>query len=102
MVTHPIYVRRENYRGSNPRLKAKASAHNRDAAQLEQYVNELLQKQVEPIRTYLWHEISQGVGLSYELVEKLGYSIDCGSGGFTAIKSGMTYEQAMSSIGRGI
>lgn len=98
MVTYPAYVGRESYSGSNQRLRAKASSHNRDAVKLEHYVNELLQKQAEPIRTYLWHEIAQGVGLSYDVVEKLGYSIDCGSNGFTAIKLGMTYEQAMAAI----
>jgi hypothetical protein len=98
MVTHPIYVRRESYRGANQKLRAKAAAHNRDAAQLENHVNELLQKQDEPIKVYLWHEIAQGVGLSYDTVAKLGYSIDGGSNGFTAIKAGMTYEQAMVTI----
>lgn len=100
MVTYPIYVRRESYRGSNQRLRNKASAHNRDAAQLEEYVNDLLQNQSKPIQTYLWHEIAEGVGLSYDVVQKLGYSIDGGSSGFTAIKPGMTYEQAMASVGQ--
>ena len=98
MVTYPASVRRELYRGSNQRLRTKATSHNRDAAKLEHYVKELLQKQVEPIRTYLWHEIAQGVGLPHDVVEKLGYSIDCGSYGFTAIKLGMTYEQAMATV----
>lgn len=98
MVTYPINVRRENYRGANQRLRTKALTHNRDAAQLEQYVNELLRNQEEPIKVYLWHEISHGSGLSHDVVASLGYSIDCGSSGFTAIKPGISYEQAMATI----
>lgn len=98
MVDYPISVRRQNYHGANQKLRAKAAAHNRDASQLEKHVNALLLKQVEPIRVYLWHEIAPGVGLPYDVVAELGYSIDAGSNGFTAIKPGMSYPQAIAAI----
>lgn len=95
MKTHPIYVSRNSYRGADPKKRAKAISENHDAALLEGYVNQLLLKQEAPIQVYSWTEISQGCGLSYGTVERLGFSIDGGSNGFTAWRHDLTYEQAM-------
>ena len=95
MKTHPIYVSRNAYRGSDPKKRAKAISENRDAALLESYVNQLLLKQEAPICIYSWMEISQGCGISYSTVERLGFSIDCGSNGFTAWRHDLTYDQAI-------
>ncbi|MDB0527206.1 hypothetical protein LBW56_10940 [Ralstonia solanacearum] len=84
MKTYPIHVGRSNYRGSDPKKRAKAMAHNRDAELLESRANTLLQNQTEPVRTYLWMELATATGLSYDRVAELGYSIDGGSGGFRA------------------
>lgn len=98
MVTHPISVRRNNYRGSDARKRAKTHAENRDANQLEQHINTMLLNQKEPIKVYLWGEIARDTGMSYDTVARLGYSIDGGSGGFTAWRHDMTYEQAMEAV----
>lgn len=67
---------------------------NLEASALEQYVNELLLKQEEAIRVYLWAEIASGCGLPSETVARLGYSIDGGSGGSAAWRHDLTSEQA--------
>lgn len=95
MKTHPIYIPRNSYRGSDAKKRAKAASENRDAALMEEHVNQLLLKQEEPIRVYSWMEISQGCGLSYSTVERLGFAIDGGSNGFTAWRHDLTYEEAM-------
>lgn len=95
MKTHPIHIARNSYRGTDPKKRAKAISENRDAVLLEDYVNQLLLKQQAPIQVYSWMEISQGCGLTYNTVERLGFSIDCGSNGFTAWRHDLTYEQAM-------
>lgn len=95
MVQHPIYVRRTNYRGSDKKKLAKVVEMNRVAAELERHINEMLLEQKEPIKSYLWHEISVRTGYSFELVSRLGFAIDGGSNGFTAIRYDMTYEQAI-------
>jgi len=88
-------VARSNYRGSDTRKRTKATAHNRDAALLESSANDLLRKQTEAVRTYLWMELATATGFSCDRVAELGYSIDGGSGGFTAWRHDMEYEAAM-------
>ncbi len=101
MVTYPIHVRRDGYRGSDPRKKAKAATHNRIAAELEQYINGLLRAQERPVQQYLYPELAAATGHSIETVRDLCYSIDGGHGGFTAFKAGMTMEQALDAAARG-
>ena len=98
MVTYPIKVRRERYSGGDRKKMAKVADANRQATALENGVNELLLKQTAPIQTYLWDEIVSYTKLSKDVVKNLGYSIDCGSNGFTAWRHDLTYEQAIESI----
>jgi hypothetical protein len=95
MVTYPIHVARDGYRGSNSKKRAKAQATNQVASRLETYINERLKHQSEPIYVYMFHEISMETGIDYETVKKLGGSIDGGSGGFTAFKAGLSQKEAM-------
>lgn len=62
---------------------------------LERLINKMLLAQERPIQTYMYYEIAHASGYPIELVRKLCFSIDCGGNGFTAIKPGMTYEEAM-------
>lgn len=98
MVKHPVHVPRDNYRGANAKKQAAARRTNIAASDIERAINELLLTQEEPIRSYLWMEISAAAGYSYDTVAKLGYGIDGGNGGFTAIRHDLTYEQAMEMI----
>ena len=102
MKTYPISVARNHYRGSDPKKKANAAAENRDAATLENHVNQLLLSQKAPVCTYGWMEISRGCGLSYETVARLGYSIDGGSNGFTTWRHDMSYEAALEAHKNGL
>jgi hypothetical protein len=97
MVTYPVHLRRDSYKGSNERKKEKALAYNAAVSKIEDHVNDLLKNQTAPIRSYFYFDISIASGFSLELVEKVCYSIDCGSYGFTAYKSGMTLTQALDS-----
>lgn len=94
MVTFPISVGRNGYRGNDARKRAKATQYNQDAAILEQAANDLLRNQVEPIHSYRWHELCKATGLNIETVRRLGFSIDCGHNGYTAIKPGLTLDEA--------
>lgn len=101
MVTYPVYVRRNSYRGADPRKKAKAQQENLDASILEATANRLIQAQTRGIKSYLWAEISRESGLAYDTVKRLGFSIDGGSNGFTATRPGLTeeeYEHAMKGL----
>lgn len=95
MVTYPIAVRRESYRGSDARKRDKVYQENELASIMETKINEALLKQTEPIKVYLWNEVSTITGLSFETVKRIGMSIDGGSGGFTAYRHDLTLEQAL-------
>lgn len=88
MVIYPIHIRRDTYRGGDPRKRQKVADHNRDVAELERKINEMLREQTEAIKVYSWASIASATGFSYSFVQKVGYSIDCGSNGFTAAAPG--------------
>lgn len=94
MVTFPVSVARDSYRGNDARKRSKAAQNNRDATALEQAANNLLRDQAEPIKSYRWHELCQASGLSLDTVKRLGFSIDCGHNGFTAIRQGLSLDEA--------
>lgn len=102
MVTFPIGIRRDHYRGSDQRKRLKAADRNRIAAALEGYINELLQGQTTPICVYSFADISEATGISYERVRELGHSIDCGSNGFTAYRRGLTLDDALNLAAQGV
>jgi hypothetical protein len=95
MVTYPINVRRDNYRGNDARKRQKVIDKNLAATEIERVVNEMLRTQVEPVRSYGWHEIANATGLSMDVVASLGYSIDCGSNGFTAYRHDLGYQKSL-------
>lgn len=95
MVTYPIQIRRDTYRGADARKRQKASELNAMATKLEQAINKMLFDQTAPISQYMWHPISRETGIPYDVVAKLGMGIDGGSNGFTALRRGLTYAQAM-------
>lgn len=95
MVTYPITVRGSSYRGSNPKKRAEAAEENRAAAKLTEVINGMLYHQKRPIQVYGWPEIAVASELPISTVARLGFSIECGSNGFTAIRRDLTYEQAL-------
>lgn len=95
MVTYPIRISGDPYRGTDPRRKQKTQALNRLAADLESKINEMIANQTAPIRTYLYHQIARETGFDYETVRDLCFSIDGGHNGFRVCKPGLTLEQAL-------
>jgi hypothetical protein len=95
MVSYPINVKRASYRGTNLKRQRETADHNRIAAELERYINDALKAQTEPVKVYGYYEIAQAAGYSEKIVRDMCFSIDGGSNGFTAIRSDLTYEQAM-------
>lgn len=95
MVQHPVHIPRENYRGADLKKRAKVSAKNLAAMEIERAINKLLLEQTSPILMLDWMTISRASGYSYDLVAELGAKIQGGSGGITAIRHDLTYEQAM-------
>lgn len=95
MVTYPISVVRNSYRGADPKKRAKTHETNSIATKLESHINQLLKSQCEPVKTYFYYQIAAETGVSEEIVRQLCFSIDCGHNGFTAIKHGMPFEEAM-------
>lgn len=98
MVTYPISVKGNGYRGNDPRKRAKANEENRIALELERHINKLLENQQEPIQSYMYHDIASDTGHDIETVRRLCFSIDCGGNGFTVIKKGLTMEQAVAAM----
>lgn len=94
MVTYPIHVRRDGYRGKDPRKRLRADTTNRIASELEKHINKLLKEQQEPITSYDYHTIARATGHDAETVRTLCFSIDCGHNGFTAVKHGLSFDEA--------
>ncbi len=95
MVKHPLSVKRDNYRGSDPRKRKKSSEFNRAATEIESKINELVLKQEEPVRDYLYSEIARLTNYPVEIVQKLCFSIDGGHNGFTVVRKDLDYSEAM-------
>ena len=95
MVRHPIRIARNGYKGANAKKQANMMDENRIASDLETKINDLLLKQTAPIQSYTWSGVANATGYSFETIKRLGYSIDCGSNGFTAWRYDLTYEEAM-------
>lgn len=100
MVTYPIHVTRSNYRGADPKKRQKAAEQNRISDKLEEHINGCIQAQLAPIQIYLYYRIAAETGYSEKIVRDLCFGIDGGGNGFTAIKPGLTYEQAMEAHSR--
>ena len=98
MVKRLIYVPRQSYRGRDRKNLQKVIEYNQIAADMERKINDPLSQQTEPVRSYLWVEISELTGYLYETVRDLGFGIDGGHNDFTAWRHDLTYEQAMSML----
>lgn len=95
MITYPITVRRNSYLGPNAGKRRMATDENAMAETLEQFVNELLKVQEQPLQQYSYQRIADGTQLPLDDVRRICFSIDGGQDGFTAYKRGMTLEQAL-------
>jgi len=84
MVTYPIIVPRNNYKGKDVKKRLKARGDNLRAAVIENAINTLLQAQTEPVQIYDYHHIAEITGLSFGQISELCYGISGSGNGFTA------------------
>lgn len=95
MVKFPIHTKRDSYRGTDLKKRAKVSAFNQMSAAVEAHVNRVLETQVDPVHVYMYYVIARDTGYSENQVYDACFQIDGGSGGFTAIRSDLSFEEAM-------
>jgi hypothetical protein len=95
VVTHPIRVAYDSYRGNQERRRIKCDRHNALALKLEQHINDLLLNQQEAISQYLYHDIARVFSVPVDTVRNICFVIDGGHNGFTALRKGLTLDQAM-------
>ena len=87
MVTYPVRVPRDSYRGRNPQKRQKCSERNRIAQELEKYLNNAIAKDDSHIQQYCYGNIAIDTGLSVEMVREILFGVDCGHIGLTVIKN---------------
>jgi hypothetical protein len=100
VITSPVHVRREMYRGSDPKKRKKAQEHNALAVRIEDVANRLINEQTDAICSYLHHDIARELGEDPDMVRRLGFSIDGGHNGFTAVRPGITQAELDQAMGR--
>ena len=88
MVTYPIRIVREHYRGKIPSKRLQVAEHNRMVDELERKINDMLRAQTAPTQTYTWASLAHETGIPVEFIRKVGGSIDGGHNGFTATAPG--------------
>jgi hypothetical protein len=81
MAQYPIFVGRSEYRGRDPKKLVKAEQYNRDAAMLEEHINEQIKR--GKTGSFLYSLIAREVGLPEKRVAEILFSVDCGHRGFT-------------------
>lgn len=94
MLTYPVYFPRNRYSGRNEARRNKAYLENELIARVERYVNEQGKVQEDPFHIYSYAEIAFELRLDPEDVRRL-CMVDGGHNGFTVIRPGLTYEQAL-------
>lgn len=87
MVTYPIRVPRDHYKGRNPRRLQKRSENNRIAQELENYLNRAIEKDDANMQKFIYGFIAVDTGYSEETVRNILFGVDCGHNGLTVIKN---------------
>jgi hypothetical protein len=100
LVRYPIRLYASRYRGSDGRQRGNAAKNARAAQVLEGHINALLRIQQKPIQNYSYADIARDTGIDLQDVERLCYQIDGGGHGLTAIKSGLSMQQALDEFHR--
>jgi CRISPR/Cas system type I-B associated protein Csh2 (Cas7 group RAMP superfamily) len=83
MVTYPVHVQREAYRGKEDKLKQEAIEYNRLAGELESYINKKVEESDEYELIIIYDSIAAKLHLPLDLVRKILYSVDGGDNGIT-------------------
>jgi hypothetical protein len=78
MVTYPVSVPRDPYRGRNPSRLRKPQDFDRLAEQLERYINERVAKKDDEIQEFLYGFIAIDLGIEQDRVRDVLFGVDCG------------------------
>ena len=87
MVTYPIRVPRDGYRGNNTKKRQKSAEKNRIAKELEDYLNRAIEKDDANMQKYIYGFIAADTGYSEETVRNILFGVYCGHNGLTVIKN---------------
>ena len=91
---YPIRVPGEGYSGADPRKRRKAQEYNRVARLVEQYLNTEVEKWPDDTASsVLSYQVASAIGEDNDLVHRIIFRIDGGSGGVTIWKG--DYERAL-------
>jgi hypothetical protein len=94
MKFYPITVPRAQYRGADPRKRAKNTNLNRIADKVEKYLNaDLAERPDDSVTVYMSYSVAHSISEDTEIVRNIIMGIDGGSNGVTIVKG--DYERAM-------
>lgn len=94
MKGYPVSVRREGYRGSDARKRAKVNNINRIAARIEGYLNDDLAKQPnDTVHVYVSYMVARDISEDEETVRRIIFATDGGGNGITIVKG--DFQRAM-------
>ena len=87
MVTYPVRVPRDGYRGRNEPRRENASAYNHVAETLEHYINqEVAESGERECYGFCYHAIARNTGIDRDLVYWMLSRVGCGHRGITVWK----------------
>jgi hypothetical protein len=95
MKSYPVSVRREEYRGSDPRKRAKVTEHNRIAQRVEDHLNDDLARQPQDtVHVYESYDVASAIGEDSAVVHDVIHATDGGANGITIVKGDFTRAMA--------
>jgi hypothetical protein len=87
MVSFPVSVPRDGYRGNDPRRRRKQQRHNEVARECEEYLNRKIAEDAAETQVYHYSSIARDLNLFLEDVRNVLFAVDCGHNGLTVRKS---------------
>lgn len=94
MKSYPVYVPGDPYRGSNPGKVRKRDNYNRVASKVQAYLNAELEKLPDDtVQVFFSHSVASDIHEDPDLVQRIIFGIDAGSGGVTICKG--DFQRAM-------
>jgi hypothetical protein len=86
MVSFPISVPRDGYRGNDRRRRQKQQQYNEVAKECEEYLNRTIAANPAETQVYYYAYIAGDLNLSVEDVRDVLFAVDCGHNGLTVSK----------------
>lgn len=86
MVSFPISVSRDGYRGSDPRRRRKQKRHSEVAKDCEECLKRKIAENPSETQVYHYSSIAHDLNLFVEDVRNVLFAVDCGHNGLTVHK----------------